>query len=64
MIIAQTFSSKFMPDEVRSQYCVSAITDTLTISCAKEQTEKTVFKSVGANLKTVGFSLHTLYIPL
>jgi hypothetical protein len=51
-----------MPDGVRGQYCVSALTDTQTISCAKEQTEKTVFKSVGANLKTVGFSLRTLYI--
>jgi hypothetical protein len=50
-----------MPDGVRGQYCVSALTDTQTISCAKEQTEKTVFKSVGANLKTVGFSLRTLY---
>jgi hypothetical protein len=40
---------------------VFAFTDTQTISCAKEQTEKTVFKSVGANLKTVGFSLRTLY---
>jgi hypothetical protein len=40
---------------------VSAFTDTQTISCAKEQTEKTVLKSVGANLKTVGFSLRTLY---
>ncbi len=50
-----------MPDGVRGQYCVSALTDTQTISCAKEQTEKTVLKSVGANLKTVGFSLRTLY---
>jgi hypothetical protein len=50
-----------MPDGVRGQYCVLALTDTQTISCAKEQTEKTVFKSVGANLKTVGFSLRTLY---
>jgi hypothetical protein len=43
---------------------VSTFTDTQTISCAKEQTEKTVFKSVGANLKTVGFSLRTLYIHI
>jgi hypothetical protein len=32
------------------------------MSCAKERTEKTIFKSVGANLKTVGFSLRTLYL--
>jgi hypothetical protein len=62
MIIARTpFSSEFMPDGGRGQYCVSAVTDTLTISCAKEQTEKAIFKSVGAKLKTVGFSLRTLY---
>jgi hypothetical protein len=62
MIIAQTFSSEFIPDGVHGQYCVSAVTDTQTISCAKEQTEKTVYKSLGANLKSVGFSLRTLYI--